>query len=530
MGCAFVTVYVPVIAWWLGLQNQLKLIGFLLSAMNLCLMATLPKFLLRCEAALGQSTIQNFEAIFSNQALRSHVDWRWRSTIFLLLALPPGLGVLYKEFFGGHAFALVAASDELYNDQWGLYAPPGLLPLGNNMGTILMYNASTPFLVASTNSTAKVIQDYNDPANDIPLPSSLPQAYGFNTLLLNTTAAALVDAPPPDWVQDVQAHLRTNEVWNVSATVLATVSSMNTSIEAHRAEPMNSSFWSPNFGSADTNRWIWRQDGWGIGFSSNMLGYGQDMHGSSDSSWCFIALVPPNGTIQESAQMWSTVRKACRATWGITQTSVSLLNGDCDDSLDAMMSTQNHQQAILQDNTLDLTVIYNQIVEEFVAPFMSPRNQSHWLMPTMAVTVASMYWSRIAAVSGPGSPHWRGNDTYSAYMSGKVYDAAGLQYSSDAIIYSSRVAMRKSVWLSVVFAVQPALTFGAMVASVLLRHVPISKGFGIVSVLAGTRPESVVLLRGAGYSGELTRATRLAISVHDEGSSGIGYTTYEIDP
>jgi hypothetical protein len=91
IGGAFATVQVHAVALSLKLQNQLNNIGLMLSTMNLRLMASLPTLLLRCEAALGKSTIQDFEAIFINQACRSHVDWRWRNTICFLAALPLGL-------------------------------------------------------------------------------------------------------------------------------------------------------------------------------------------------------------------------------------------------------------------------------------------------------------------------------------------------------------------------------------------------------------------------------------------------------
>jgi len=91
IGGAFATVQVPAVTWSLGLQSQLKIIGLMLSTMNLRLIASRTTLLLTYEAALGKSTIQDFEAIFIIQACRAHVDWRWRNTIFFLVALPPGL-------------------------------------------------------------------------------------------------------------------------------------------------------------------------------------------------------------------------------------------------------------------------------------------------------------------------------------------------------------------------------------------------------------------------------------------------------
>ena len=58
--------------------------------------------------------------------------------------------------------------------------------------------------------------------------------------------------------------------------------------------------------------------------------------------------------------------------------------------------------------------------------------------------------------------------------------------------------MRKSFWLSFVLGLQPFVTFLAILVSLLLRHIPIGKGFDIVSILVGVSPDSVVLLKGAG--------------------------------
>ena len=61
----------------------------------------------------------------------------------------------------------------------------------------------------------------------------LPKAYGYNTLLLDNTSAALLDMPVPDYVISIQQILKANESWQTSASVNATVARYNTSGDAY---------------------------------------------------------------------------------------------------------------------------------------------------------------------------------------------------------------------------------------------------------------------------------------------------------
>ena len=85
---------------------------------------------------------------------------------------------------------------------------------------------------------------------DPPLPAS-PRAYGFNTLLLSNTSSAKLDAPSPRYVRQVQASLIADETYNLTADVLATVTSYNDSVERLRDDDQ---FWKEILSQPDARR------------------------------------------------------------------------------------------------------------------------------------------------------------------------------------------------------------------------------------------------------------------------------------
>lgn len=83
---------------------------------------------------------------------------------------------MYKEFIeGSHSYTL-KDTEEYY----GMAAPGELAKLSNQVGVSLMINSTLPFLEASANDSIP------------PNLSSLPQAYGFNMLLLSENSTAFL--------------------------------------------------------------------------------------------------------------------------------------------------------------------------------------------------------------------------------------------------------------------------------------------------------------------------------------------------
>ena len=84
--------------------------------------------------------------------------------------------VAYKEFIqGSHTYTL-----EHTGGYYGLAAPGQLTNVAGTVGVALLVNSTLPFIEASANDS-------------IPLDlSSLPQAYGFNLLLLSENSTAFL--------------------------------------------------------------------------------------------------------------------------------------------------------------------------------------------------------------------------------------------------------------------------------------------------------------------------------------------------
>lgn len=92
-----------------------------------------------------------------------------------------------------------------------------------------------------------------------------------------------------------------------------------------------------------------------------------------------------------------------------------------------------------------------------------------------------------------------------------------LLYDSYIFVSSTRPTLRRSWILYSTCALRPILTLATYISIVLLYSAPISKGFGLVSILAGVDRQSLGLLRGASFSGTLEKKVRIEVqSTRDE--------------
>ncbi|KUJ16730.1 uncharacterized protein LY89DRAFT_669192 [Mollisia scopiformis] len=210
---SFIAVENNEVSWRLGQgTNQLVVLGFLLSIMNLCLGSVAPTLFLLLEAKFGSSTLQNYDGILRNQVLASKLGKVWRLVLGTMLALPIFLSVAYKRFGGGESSKVFNPTAYTGNTSYyGMFAPPGLQFLGERTGIMFFANSTLPFLVA-TSST-------DDTGAEPPLPSQ-EQSYGYNILLLNNESTAILDIPQPDYVSSVQGSLAIGESWRLTAPVL----------------------------------------------------------------------------------------------------------------------------------------------------------------------------------------------------------------------------------------------------------------------------------------------------------------------
>ena len=214
--------------------------------MNRCFLVLAPKFFYIIEARWGKSTLQNYDAILRNSVRVSCSSHLWRVNLAVFLALPFALSLGYKEplFKGGITAMPTGNPTNVSNPYYGLAGSPGLendYPgAWGAIGFSYMSNATVPWFSATKYNT-----------NRTPLPD-FPAPYGFNTLMLSNTSAAMLDLPMPDYISALQAKLVgfTDLVTiNISAVVHGTVNTYNTTVENNR---FNATFWESNNLNATT--------------------------------------------------------------------------------------------------------------------------------------------------------------------------------------------------------------------------------------------------------------------------------------
>ncbi|KAF4918935.1 hypothetical protein CGCVW01_v008387 [Colletotrichum viniferum] len=187
--------------------------------MNLCLASVTPTLFLLLEARVGNSTLQNYDAILRNKPLASKLSFAWRMVLVTMLALPVGLSVAYKTFTGGESSMKIHTTDYITNATYfGLFRPPAMSSSMN--GVSFFFNATASFRDATERAAN---------GSEPPLPTTFPQAYGYNLLLLNKSSAASLDILHANYILAIQELLAPGESWNLTAPVLGTVATFNES-------------------------------------------------------------------------------------------------------------------------------------------------------------------------------------------------------------------------------------------------------------------------------------------------------------
>ena len=492
------------IPYQLGLKRQLQVVGFLLSVMNLCLQAVTPKLFVRIEARFGPSTLQNYDAILRQKGTLSDMNLSWRILLLALVALPLALSFAYKDFQQGYGRQHIPTDGHMY----GLTGPAGL-QLGELMstGVSLMVNATLPFVTTSNNETTPNL-------HLVPLP------FGFNMLLLSNTSTAYLDAPMPDFISSLQRTMAIGDSYTLAATVHATVTTYNTSIESNRNDPTFWKYYYDQMGSpvdrGDTNSSIQvgnMFDGWRLGLMVNTQEY-------LNASWCFLGFVNAstdsnpdkrNDAFHAGSLLFNTRRELCNGVWRITYNSILLSGGNCDAGPPADVN-----QTIFTDNDLALTDFYMPSLIEYLGAFGTKQKQSQWLVPTFTSVVAGMYWSRITALDGPsfignGSPQFNGL---------KTVPPSEVYYNASDTLVSMKQTMDTSWALYFVFCLQPFLTVSFFLACLCMYSSPIDGGFGMIAILAGVRTKSLEIIQGASISGRLKKPLPVKILVGEPVTTG----------
>lgn len=488
------------ISWNLGITYQLVVSGFLLSIMSLCLQAVLPGLLLLLEARFGSSTLQNYNGILRWEILAPQLGLLWRMVLVAIFALPIGLSAAYKVFLGGQSSSVVDAPSLVNTEShYGLFGPPGLQPLGTNLGVSLFFNASLPFFVASApimNGTTII---------DEPPLSNMSKVHGANTLLLSNDSTALLDLPQPDYVAALQASLGQNETYTIAADVFGTVTT--------RVEDFKS-----NGSSNSTYIWYCQNSG-ALAWLDLYNGYYIVLFGYFDSGLQSINYIgflpeasvkwPPDvpfcSRIGKFFKRYDTARHSCHGRWHISRASIELDYGSC-----STEPLPPNKQVMITKSNLGYAHWYMPLLAETVGRFTSDRAESEWLNTSLATAMATMTWSRITALEGPNNfpdP----DDPANLWTEYPIFDI-GMVYKSKDTAVSHRGTLLKSGWLYLVFGIQPVLTVIVLGLTTLFYSTPIDRGFGLVSILAGIERDSLDILKGASLSGKLRKSVRLNIS------------------
>ncbi|KAI9728003.1 MAG: hypothetical protein M1828_005408 [Chrysothrix sp. TS-e1954] len=478
------------LGWFLGYNNQLTVVGFLLSVEQFCIMRIIPSLLMMIEARFGRSFLQNFDAIMRMSMLASNVVLFWRLTIAFLLLLPTALSVGYKRFDNGNSTVALYSG----GNQYGMTGPPGLDQIGQSVGLSLMVNSSLPFIVASAGNGTY----------EPPLPV-FPQPYGFNTLILSNTSAAALDAPGPDAVLQIQSKLGLMEQRTVTADVTGTVASTVPDFDRSQLSNTNSSDPAVPLPSSDALSLIPMFQGQSVGLWTEFLGVG-------NSSFAYISIFDGNGggtvdtsdpnfpNFTQNALQFFIKRQSCSGTWAITSNSISLIAGTCSDQ----PLPEDPAQLVFSKTTLALGDWYMPMLVEFLGPFGSKRSDSPWLYPTYCATVASMYWSRVTGLGGLFK-------YTSNYNASDIYEEQ-IRYFGNDHITSTRPTMRRSPLLLAILVTPAFICTLGFLFEFIFFTVPIGKGFGLTAILSGLDPSSTKAVYGASFSGILRKPIRLRIA------------------
>ncbi|KAF4851044.1 hypothetical protein CGCSCA4_v003587 [Colletotrichum siamense] len=510
------------VSWYLGVGNrQLIVIGFLLSIMNLCLASVTPTLFLLLEARVGNSTLQNYDGILRNKPLASKLSFAWRMVLVTMLALPVGLSVAYKTFTGGESSMKIHTTDYITNATYfGLFRPPAMSSSMN--GVSFFFNATASFRDATERAAN---------GSEPPLPTTFPQAYGYNLLLLDKSSAASLDILHANYILAIQELLAPGESWNLTAPVLGTVATFDESATEE------------DFKSACTevkqnNTWYHESKDLYVGSTACSLSL-TDRKDESDQSLQYVGLAPGNPDCTQYAPhniyAYNIYRKQCWGKWSVNRGGFRLLDGSCDH--DNILPSAKQQ--VIQWQYAALPQWYIGVLIEMLRTFCLPPdkdgfrgNQSHWMMPYMSVSVATMLWSSTVSKQATQSFdsetfnessegwHWS-NKTIIPHKEADILYP--VNKDKQTIIYN-RPTLRKSPWLYLVLGIQPILLLIFLGMIALLHTVPLDKGFGLISILSGIERPGLDSLSGASLSGELKRPVKLSMSpVQGDGKSFIEY-------
>lgn len=496
----------------LGTNKQLTALGFLLGVINQCLQRVLPFLFVLFEARSGRPTLQNFQGLLSLSPLSKQLAHRWRFSLVLMQATPLVLGVLYKQFSDG------VTTTQPESTPYGIFAPaapPGFQSWIGRSKKWVEYGAVAPkWNAILANFTVPFLDATNDDTSPAPPDNTV---YGFNTVLLSNTSVASLDAPTPSRILTLQRSLDSGSSIHLTGRVRGTVARFNETLG-------DEAYWNQTYPT-----WLVKGTRISNGFGRFLLHAGvaaDDSPIAWNGSWVLIGSMSIGEPVSNldwevtgreflgrAAMRFDVKRHRCTGTWKVTRSSIELVSGGCGaEPLDDVYQYYTSCQ-------LELAERLGNSVAEYLTPFATFRNASSWLVPTNAAVVAAAFQAIVAGSEGfvpiqPGGEIWLGQNV-TGYLNETYYETETT---------SIDVPTLRADWkLYVILALQPAATVLVLFfAGFGLYHTPVSRDFGLVTLVAGVDGKSVGLIRGAGFSGKVQRPVGVGIMVSppDGGVSG----------
>lgn len=246
----------------------------------------------------------------------------------------------------------------------------------------------------------------------------------------------------------------------------------------------------------------------------------------SNVSEIFISIwSKPDETFNATAQRYVQTRRYCWGQWNITATNITLIRAQLlEDNTNRRPPPD--QRLIQGHNGLtaanDLGRWFSELIPEF--------NYKWYPRPgvrdtnTFPALVAAMVWGRVITFAG-------------AEKTGLPLDRAAatepfVRYTKqprELDITLNAIALHPSFWLLFVLLINPVFTLLCTIFKGALYSTPVDEGFGLVSMLAGVRKESLSILRGAALSGQLKRDIRVRFQVDGEDTKSRGFRRVTVD-
>ena len=470
---AVVSVADEMVAVRIGQQYQLVILGFCLSVMAYCAEKHVLYLLVSIETSShGKSgkptTLQDLDAILCCDPLSDFTSLRYRQVLLGIIALPLGLSAAYKTFQGGQSSWEITRGAM----DFGLTGAPGTQHIG--FGVSLFVNATLPW--------------FSDPGFD--------RHYGFNMYVRDNQTTAMLDAPLPSALRQIQFDLSDGESCQIEATVRAVVCTVDPELSEEQKMERNSAYSIRNNGGGDH-----RANQQFVYTSDQQLGIMIDNTDDSTRFWMSWWSVPLGQTFGSEVRQYSLTRKMARGTWTVTPNSVSLTRSTIleDDASDLNRTLQNNILAIPMLFTPSLTEYDYKFRDQGYSRHQDNakyRNNIH----NDATILASVVWARMTALIGPEI----GNE-----------ESTNPSYQVDFTSQTTRITLQRHWGLFLVLGVQPAIMLTAIAVRLArYKSSPVSQDFGLVSLLAAADPVTLAMLDGAGYSGKLKRP--LPVTFHTE--------------